>query len=176
MTLLPFEVLWIECIWLNFKILNFDFILQLTHSFQYEMSFKEIFTTGKHSPFFIREHCGPRMSSLVRYIVSYDQRDSVVFPKYGSYIKLTGENCGLGGNIFYKSITQHSEFNMPLFAGLSAQLCFRFGLINVNEKNPDIPISSLFTLGGPSSLRGFKFGGAGPHTEGYATGAYVKNM
>lgn len=164
----------------GYKTRNFGFIAEmgflskfpvnLNHSLQYEVAFREIFTANKNSPFFVREQCGPRMASLVRHIVSYDKRDSAIFPSKGIYVKLLSEFCGLGGNIFYKSILSHSEFNLALFGGLVSQLCFRFGCIKESENNPGLPITSLYSLGGPSSLRGFAHGGIGQNIDGYPIG------
>ncbi|CAD7094023.1 unnamed protein product [Hermetia illucens] len=154
---------------------EFTFLLpfSIAHSLQYEMAFREVSTLGKQSPFFVREHCGPRMASLLRYVVSHDQRDSNVFPTRGFYVKLTNEYSGLGGNISYMMTNIHTEISATLFAGISAQLTSRVGYLqSVNKNNPEPPIGSLYTLGGPLTLRGFKFGGVGPHTDGYAMGAH----
>lgn len=55
---------------------------------------KEIFPLDKKIPFFIREHCGPRLSSVFRHIASYDDRDSSVYPTKGIYVKTTNELAG----------------------------------------------------------------------------------
>lgn len=147
--------------------------LQIVHSFQYELAFREISTLGKQSPFFVRENCGPRMASVVRHIASYDQRDSSVFPSRGIHLKTTAEFSGLGGNISYLMGYTHAEINRPLFGGISVQLCSRIGFMKDYDKNtPEPPIASLFTIGGPLSLRGFKFAGVGPHIDSCPLGVY----
>lgn len=55
---------------------------------------KEIFPLDKKIPFFIREHCGPRLASVFRHIASYDDRDSSVYPTKGIYVKTTNELVG----------------------------------------------------------------------------------
>lgn len=156
----------------EFKML-FPLNWRVSHSFQYEMSFRELYALGKQSPFFISQNCGPRMASLLRHIASIDMRDNRIFPTRGAHMKCTTEYCGLGGNLSYLLGNLHAEVSFPLFAGLSAQFVGRAGVIrNIGKNQPEPPISSLFTLGGPLTLRGFQFGGVGPHCDGYAMGMH----
>ncbi|XP_054736595.1 SAM50-like protein CG7639 [Anastrepha obliqua] len=145
--------------------------LELTHSVQYEASIRELSLLAKQVPFPIREHCGPKLASLVRYSVIYDQRDNPVFPTQGIMLKSVNEYCGLGGNLAYMSTTTHGEISVPLFAGLVAQVCGRLGLVKETKNTTLLPISSLFYCGGPLTLRGFRFGGAGPVVETTSIGA-----
>lgn len=140
------------------------------HTLQYECGVREISTLGKRVPFFVREECGPKMSSLFRYICAYDERDSAVLPTIGWYTKTTAELCGFGGNIAYNRINTHAEWNVPLFSGLSLQFCGRYGLIQVDKKSPNVPISQRFVIGGPFTIRGFQTGGACTQVDGAAIG------
>lgn len=64
--------------------------------------------------------------------------------------------------------------NVPLIAGMSLQLCGRLGRLFENERiMKQLPIDSLFFLGGPLSLRGFDIAGATPVHEGVAKGCRV---
>ncbi|EDX07166.1 SAM50-like protein CG7639 [Drosophila simulans] len=145
--------------------------VDLTHSLQYENSIRDVGLLNKSVPFAIRDHCGPKLASLLRYSVVYDNRDGNVFPTRGIYLKSVNEYCGLGGNVAYTSSTAHGELNVPLFAGLVAQFCARVGVVKETKNTTQLPISSLFYCGGPLTLRGFKFGGAGPVVEGTPIGA-----
>lgn len=140
-------------------------------SFQYEAAIKEIETIGrKDIPFFIREQCGPRQSSVVRYIVSMDQRDSTTFPTTGFYFRTTNEANLFGSNgVQYVMNNSHVEYNFPLFAGMSAQFTGRFGILKSNHMSK-ISINNLFTLGGPLSVRGFRHAGIGPREENCTVG------
>ena len=149
---------------------------QLTHSIQYEASVREISLLGRVVPMAIREHCGPKLASLIRYSVIFDQRDNPVFPTQGLMLKSTNEYCGLGGNIAYMSNTTHAEVSMSLFGGLVAQVCGRVGIIKETKRTTTLPINNLFYCGGPLTLRGFKFGGAGPLVEGTPIGAQVNKI
>lgn len=65
----------------------------------------------------------------------------------------------------------HVEMNVPLFAGMSLQLCGRLGKIYENPKvMKPLPIDGLFFLGGPQSLRGFDAAGATTVEDGVARG------
>jgi len=154
---------------LNFLAIYFNF--QLTHSLQYENAIRDVGLLNKSVPFAIRDHCGPKLASLLRYSVVYDNRDGNVFPTRGIYLKSVNEYCGLGGNVAYTSSTAHGELNVPLFAGLVAQFCARVGVVKETKNTTQLPISSLFYCGGPLTLRGFKFGGAGPVVESTPIGA-----
>lgn len=152
---------------------DFSFMLPfgLSNSLQYEVGMKEIFAMDKQTPFFIRENCGPKLAAIVRYIGAYEGRDSNVFPTNGVYLKTTNELMG-------SSLTQfgmvksdwHCELNVPLFAGISLQMCGRIGMLINDKRKEAVPINQLFFPGGPQSLRGFEIAGACPYRDGVAEG------
>lgn len=167
--------------WSKYRLENlgliFDttFILpaQVHHNLQFETSFREIGVTAKQVPLFLRKNCGPRMATVSRYIFTIDERDSTIYPTKGIFIRSTNELAGLfGGNIGYTSTNTHAELNLPLFAGLSTQLCARVGYMSQAKMSPSIPISNLFILGGPQSLRGFHMAGVNDHIDNVAIGAH----
>lgn len=157
-------------------LLDFSFMLPfgLSNSLQYEVGMKEIFALDKQTPFFIRENCGPKLAAIARYIGVYEGRDSNVFPTNGVFIKTTNELMG-------SSLTQlgivksdlHCELNVPLFAGISMQMCGRIGMLINDKRKEAVPINQLFFPGGPQSLRGFEIAGAGPYRDGVAAGCQV---
>lgn len=156
-------------------LLDFSFLapLSVTHSFQYECGMKEIFASNKQTPFFIRKECGPRLASIFRHIGAFDSRDERVFPTQGIYVKTTTEIIGDRLSKYgAMKFDAHGEVNVPLFAGMSLQLCGRLGRIFEDHKvmNP-LPIDSLFFLGGPLSLRGFEMAGATPYQDGVPRGS-----
>lgn len=143
------------------------------HNVQFETSFREIGLTARQVPLFLRKNCGPRMATILRYTCTLDERDSTIFPSRGLFIRSTHELAGFaGGNVGYKSTNTHAEINIPLFAGISAQFCGRIGLLVPAKMSPPVPISSLFTLGGPQTLRGYCQAGAGEHEDNIPKGAY----
>ncbi|XP_070490796.1 SAM50-like protein CG7639 [Chironomus tepperi] len=169
--------------WSRFKsdhsgfVLDFSFLmpLSITHSFQYECGMKEIFASNKQTPFFIRQECGPRLASIFRHIGAFDTRDDRVFPNQGIYVRTTSELIGDKlSNYGAVKCDSHVEMNVPLFAGMSLQLCGRIGKLFENQRvMKPLPIDSLFFLGGPLSLRGFDPAGATPSQEGLPKGSRV---
>lgn len=155
-------------------LLDYSFRLpfNVQHSLQYSLEIRELAGTAKQLPFSVREHFGPRQASILRHICAYDQRDNRIFPRTGIFVQMTNELSGPGGNIKYVKNNTHAEVNMPLFAGLSAQITGRVGLIQTDKLDEPIPLSSLFILGGPLTVRGFQMAGIGDHAEGAALGAH----
>lgn len=156
-------------------LLDYSFVLptQLRHNLQYEYAIRDIGSVAKQVPFYIREHCGPRLASVLRHICTYDQRDSSVMPSRGIFFSMINEMSGFGGNIDYVKNTTHGEINIPLFGGLSAQWTGRVGILQADKLSPAVPLSSYFILGGPLTVRGFHMAGVGPHVDGVANGAHT---
>lgn len=156
--------------------LEFSFLLPVAvhHSLQYELALREVGQVGRQVPFHVREHCGPRLASVLRHIGTYDSRDSRIFPTRGLYVQTTNELSGAAGigDVQYVKNHTHAEINVPLFAGISAQLCGRIGAV-LSDKLTDgpVPLSNLFVLGGPLTVRGFHMAGVGEHIEGVPCGA-----
>lgn len=158
-------------------LLDFSFLMPLSvsHSFQYECGMKEIYPCNKTTPFFIREQCGPRLASVFRHIGAFDTRDDTVFPSVGIFVRTTTELIGdtLSNYGAVKS-DSHVEMNVPLFSGMSLQLCGRIGKIYEDKRLvKSTPIDGLFFLGGPQNLRGFDLAGATPSQEGVPRGTKV---
>ncbi|KAG5673774.1 hypothetical protein PVAND_003794 [Polypedilum vanderplanki] len=153
--------------------LSFLAPLSITHSFQYEFGVKEIYASNKQTPFFIRQECGPRLNSVFRHIGAFDSRDERVFPTQGIYIRTTSEIIGDRLSKYgAMKFDTHGEVNVPLFAGMSLQLCGRIGRIFEDAKvMKPLPIDSLFFLGGPTTLRGFELAGAGSYQDGVPKGS-----
>uniref|UniRef100_A0A182JGX6 Bacterial surface antigen (D15) domain-containing protein n=1 Tax=Anopheles atroparvus TaxID=41427 RepID=A0A182JGX6_ANOAO len=145
--------------------------LRFSNSLQYELGMKELFVLDRQTPFFVREHCGPRLASAFRYICQFDGRDDNVFPANGAFVKSTTELSG--SRMSQLGIVRqdvHAELNVPLFLGMSLQVCGRIGTILHDKKKEAIPINQLFFPGGPQTLRGFELAGACPWRDGVAAG------
>ncbi|XP_035782272.1 SAM50-like protein CG7639 [Anopheles albimanus] len=155
-------------------LLDFSFLLpalNFSNSLQYELGMKELFALDKQTPFFVRENCGPRLVSTIRYIGQYEGRDDNVFPSSGAFVKGTTEL--IGSRLSETGIVRqdvHAELNVPLFLGLSVQLCGRAGITLYDRKKEKLPINTLFFPGGPQSFRGFEMAGACPRRDGVAAG------
>lgn len=66
------------------------------HSVQYEMAYRELGFNSRQVPLFVREHFGPRLGSFLRYLLSYDDRETVIFPDRGTMFKFCAETDILG--------------------------------------------------------------------------------
>uniref|UniRef100_U5EM16 Putative sorting and assembly machinery component 50 protein b n=1 Tax=Corethrella appendiculata TaxID=1370023 RepID=U5EM16_9DIPT len=151
---------------------DFSFLLPFgSHSLQYELGVQELSALDKQTPFFIREHCGPRLASTLRHLYAFDTRDSTVFPTNGFYVKTTTELIGSAiSRLGLLKNETHGELNLPLFAGMSVQLCGRLGVLLTDKRKESVPIHRHLFPGGPQTLRGFEVAGVGPHREGVALG------
>lgn len=147
--------------------------LAVHHSVQYEVAMRQIDTVHKTVPFHVREQCGPRLAAVLRHIGTVDWRDSRIFPSRGLYVQTTNELSGVGGvgDVQYVKHHTHAEVNVPLGYGVSAQLCGRVGLVQTDPMDGGaVPLSSLFVVGGPLTVRGFQMAGVGDHAEGVPLG------
>lgn len=79
-------------IW-DFSFRTSDF---LTHSVQYELAYRELGFNSRQVPLFIRDHFGPRLASILRYMVHYDDRLTNIFPDRGTMFKVCAETDILG--------------------------------------------------------------------------------
>ena len=107
---------------------------------------------------------GTRVTSLVSFGVTRDSRDNVVAPTKGGQILMTVDVAGLGGDThFVKTIGSVTYFKPiwlnHILAG-RAEVGHGFSL-----SKEDFPLFERFYLGGPNTLRGFKFRRVSPTDE-----------
>ncbi|XP_035456262.1 sorting and assembly machinery component 50 homolog A [Spodoptera frugiperda] len=138
------------------------------HHVQWEGLMREMSVSNKTS-FKVRESSGPQLKSMVRHMISVDQRDEAVFPTRGARLHICNELAGLGGSVASLRAELHLQLNYTLSQklGLVVQASGAAGLLH------DVYGSSVadhFFLGGAASLRGFQHRGAGPHCDGHALG------
>ncbi|XP_014487519.1 PREDICTED: sorting and assembly machinery component 50 homolog [Dinoponera quadriceps] len=157
----------------NDKGLLFDVELNPTsafkHNIQYEAAFRNI-TCSKQATFRVREQCGPNLKSALRYIWTIDKRNSPIFPVAGSFMRLTTEMAGLGGDIGFFKNEFAIQSNWSPHEYLTFQLGFQCGLLNTISNDLKISIADHFFLGGPLNLRGFDMRGCGPRYDGNSVG------
>ena len=120
----------------------------------------------------------PPPSDLVQQVVDYgntlttsalfwtlarDSRDNYMDPRSGSRNSIFIEYAGgfLGGNTnFYKALAD-SAWYFPSYLDTTFLVRGRFGNMESLITSP-VPIYERWYVGGPTSVRGFKYGGAGP--------------
>lgn len=110
------------------------------------------------------------MKSILRHIVCVDQRDEAMFPTRGCWVQFSSELAGLGGGVAHLRTELHAQANRSLPRDLVLQAA---GAVGVLHDVFGTELADHFFLGGPTSLRGFRQRGVGPHAEGQATGGRV---
>lgn len=107
---------------------------------------------------------GTTITSMVSTAAARDTRDSTASPSKGGQFSVAGDFAGLGGdNRFVKFVGSVSNF-WPLWFGhiIGARLEGGF-LAGINQASP---LFERFFLGGPNSLRGWKFRQISPVDQG----------
>ncbi|MGH7279031.1 MAG: outer membrane protein assembly factor BamA [Candidatus Rokuibacteriota bacterium] len=112
----------------------------------------------------LRAEEGTKVTSLVAAGVTRDSRDNVLTPSRGGLTAVNTEFAGLGGDSrFVKAVASTSYFR-PIWFGhvLSGRLEGGYGFGLGDE---ELPIFERFYLGGPNTIRGFKFRRVSPRDE-----------
>jgi outer membrane protein insertion porin family len=108
---------------------------------------------------FIRNQEGQRTTSAVSQRLTYDNRDSTLFPTDGWMLWLDTEYAGLGGDASYVSGKTGASFYYPVTKTTTLNLLAETGAIE--GLNDDIEINERYFVGG-TNLRGFERSGIGP--------------
>ena len=99
---------------------------------------------------------GTTVTSAIGGSLTWDTRDNVFVPSSGGRFSLSSDVAGLGGdNKFIKTVGEFSYF-YPVFWGtvLAGRLELGYGF---GYGGKELPLFERFFLGGPNSLRAFKF-------------------
>jgi len=113
---------------------------------------------------FALQQKGDHITSVVSTSVARDDRDNVFAPTRGGIISVVADVAGLGGDSHYfKSVATATQFR-PLWLDhvLSGRLEGGYGCGFGNER---LPLFERFYLGGPNSIRSFKFRKISPLDE-----------
>jgi len=116
------------------------------------------------------EQKGTRVTSMISGSLSRDSRDNYQSPSRGGQTGITLDFAGLGGDSrFVKAVATTSYFKPVWFGHIISGRVeggYAFGW-----SNAEVPIFERFFLGGPNSLRGWKFRQVSPHdATGFAIG------
>ena len=109
---------------------------------------------------FIRDQEGQRDTSAISNRLTYDNRDSTLFPTDGWLLWLDTEVAGLGGDAEYVSGKTGASYYYPLADQWTVNLLGEVAAIG-GYGDGDVQINERFFLGG-STLRGFEQAGVGP--------------
>ncbi len=151
--------------------LSFMSAPQISHSLQWEGTWRDVRGLGRSCSFQVREQAGHTLKSALRHVLTVDRRDDVVFPAEGTLFKLTQEYAGLGGDVGFFRNEVELQANLPLvLPDLILQATLQGGLLRRLEEDKTVTIADRFFLGGPLTLRGFEMRGVGPSSDGCALG------
>ncbi len=144
-------------------VLGKSFTEYVSGSLNYTLETLRIFGILSNAPKQINDQGGKTVTSSVGGTIARDTRDFYFDPKEGSRTALTTQYAGtfLGGdNNFVKTILDLSQF-FPIRWDTVFSLHGRFGYAQ-GIAGTALPIGERFYVGGINTVRGFKFGAAGP--------------
>jgi outer membrane protein insertion porin family len=117
----------------------------------------------------ISSQIGYHLESSAGVSLAYDTRNSVKLPDKGQRTALTAQVTGgpLGGaETFYKLGLQSARYIRGFFPGHVLELGGRAGVAEAFGSSSDVPFFERYYLGGPNSLRGFKYNYVSPRQPG----------
>ncbi|MCB9989166.1 MAG: outer membrane protein assembly factor BamA [Rhodospirillales bacterium] len=129
-------------------------------TWRYRLERNEITDVQSAASLYIQQQEGQRITSAVSQSITYDDRDSVLFPTEGLYGWLDTEYAGIGGDANYVSGKLGATYYYPVTDWLVFNVLGEGGAIG-GVAGEDVAINERFFLGG-STLRGFERAGVGP--------------
>ena len=127
---------------------------------RYRIEQNEITDVDEDASRYIRDQEGERLTSAVSQRLTYDNRDSVLFPTSGLYSWLDTELAGVGGDAKYVLGKLGSTYYYPVTEKVIFSLLGETGAMT-GYGGEDVRINERFFIGG-TSLRGFERSGIGP--------------
>ncbi len=127
---------------------------------RYRLERNDITDVSASASRFILDQEGQRVSSAISQRLTYDDRNSTLFPTSGLMGWVDTEFAGLGGDTDYLSGKVGASYYYPVAEKWILNLLGEAGAIGSTGDN-DIQINERFFLGG-GSLRGFEPAGVGP--------------
>jgi outer membrane protein insertion porin family len=130
-------------------------------SWKYRFEQNDIRNVDADASRFIRDQEGTRSTSAISQRLTYDTRDSTLFPADGLYSWMDLEGAGLGGDANFVSGDIGASYFIPFFKKkVILNILGETGAITgINDE--DVQINERYMLGG-NNLRGFERGGLGP--------------
>lgn len=112
----------------------------------------------------IRSEEGDRLKSQISAGLTYDSRDRIYLPRKGHRIDIQGYVAGgfLGGDTDIYGFDIEASKYFPLPGDLILTLEGQLGGVDTWSGGDKVPIYDRLYLGGPNSLRGFRYRDVGP--------------
>jgi len=118
----------------------------------------------------LQGQAGTHHTSLVSVAVTRDSRDNVQLPNRGGLFSWAVDVAGLGGDVHYVKTVASATYFKPMLLDhiVSGRVEGAYG---ASLDNQEFPLFERFYLGGPNSIRSFKFRKISPVDEnGFRTG------
>lgn len=96
------------------------------------------------------------VTSSVTFSLEYDKRNDRFSPSKGVFVSGSMEYAGLGGDLKYIKGTTSVRYFKKIFWDVVWRHNLTYGLLNSQDGRP-VPFTETYLLGGPYSLRGFRF-------------------
>lgn len=130
-------------------------------SWKYRLESNDISNVDSTASRYIIDQEGKRVTSAVSQRLTFDDRDSTLFPTEGLYSWLDTEASGLGGDSRYVSGKLGSLYYVPVYKkSVIFNVLGEVGAI-AGWGDENVQINERFYLGG-NTLRGFERAGVGP--------------
>ncbi len=149
-------------------------------SLKYSFDQSTIYNIATTAPFAVDEQIdsyGPTINtSALTWNLSRDSRDYFLDPKTGSKNSIVVEYAGgpLGGDPNFIKASADTAWYLPIFGDTVLMARGRYGYEESLIDKP-VPLSERFYVGGPTTVRGFRFGTDGPvsplYNPSYQTGS-----
>jgi outer membrane protein insertion porin family len=132
----------------------------------YELAWRNVCDLPERASLSVRKEAGHSLKSAVGHVVSVDKRDSKVLPTQGYAVRVTNELSGgyLQGDVH--TFKQEVETQWAASFGKDPRWAWSATLQGgwmAALGQQGIRLDDRFFLGGPSSVRGFRTDGVGPH-------------
>lgn len=142
----------------------------LVQRWNYSLSQQDIRPDGGSVFPLVSQDKGKFIASAIGHELSFDKRNNRFMPSRGYIVSMNNEVTGVGGNLRFLKNMITGAYYYPISEDITFGVDAQYGFLT--EMGRLIRIGDKFTLGG-QSLRGFDYGGAGPH--GYGASATNKN-
>ncbi|KAG1683549.1 Sorting and assembly machinery component 50 [Nymphon striatum] len=164
--------------WCNINSLNRGALIELAfnsspkikHRIRCEGIWRELNLMSNQTIFKIRKEMGHSLKCSLKHSLVLDHRNNPILPKKGFAFKLNNEFAGLGGDVSFHKHEVELQLNKSILCDVVIQGSIIAGIMKPASKR-SCSITDKFFIGGPLSLRGFKFHGCGPVERGLSFGA-----
>lgn len=113
------------------------------------------------APFEVREFSGHSLKSTLKHLFVSDGRDDWVLPSNGNLFKHSIELSDFIGNVRAWKTTLEVQLNKEIFDRVVLAASVQAGLSQSLDPGKPLMINERSFIGGPSSIRGYKFKGIG---------------